>query len=281
MYRNPQEQEMELEREELMELSRAVRIKYNVDFSDYAQSSFKRRVIMVLKKHGIKTVAYLIQRIENDPEFFDQFLLDITVNTTELFRDPSFWVFFRSHVLPEFREKPDIQIWHAAASSGEEVLSMAILLKEEGLWDKARFYGTDINHKVLKRAAEARYPHRNLELFQSNYIAAGGKAQLSDYYTEKQGEIYFDKHLLKNVNFKLHDLALDESFFKFDIILCRNVMIYFNQNLQNKVFNLLHTSLYLGGYLCLGAKESLIWCRIADKFQTINDHEKIYRKIKA
>lgn len=281
MFTSPQELDLELDRDELDRFIHEVRAKYSYDFANYAQSSFKRRVAMVLKKHGIKRLNYLTDRVLADAVFFDQVLLDITVNTTEMFRDPTFWKYLRLHVLPELAKRPELAIWHAACSSGEEVLSMAILLKEEGLFDRARVYATDINHKVLKRAADGRYAARNLELFRTNYLATGAKTQLEAYYQLQGGDPVFDRGLLERVNFRPHDLALEGSFGKFDLVFCRNVMIYFNQTLQNRVFELLHDSLFLGGFLALGAKESLIWCRIADKFQTVSDHEKIYRKLRA
>ncbi|MCS6904374.1 MAG: protein-glutamate O-methyltransferase CheR [Bacteroidia bacterium] len=274
------ENDIEVELEELNQLSQAILTKYGYDFTNYAQSSFKRRIIMVLKKNSIKSVGLLIQKIVQDPKFFEQFVTDITVNTTELFRDPSFFRVVREELLPILSNRPEFNIWHAACSTGEEVISMAILLKEEGLWEKAKIYATDINTAVLKKAAEARYPLRNWELFKQNYSNTNPKGKLEDYCEIKDNEIQFDKDLIKNVRFKQHDLAVDQHFFKFDFILCRNVMIYFNQKLQNRVFELLHNSLFLGGYLALGAKESLIWCKIADKFAAFNENEKIYKKIK-
>lgn len=271
--------DQELDLAELKALAEAVLAKYGYDFSNYAQSSFKRRIMMVLKKNGLKSVPHLIERI-GEQAFFEQFLLDITVNTTEMFRDPTFFRALREQILPILATRPEFNIWHAACSTGEEVISTAILLREEGLLHRARIYATDINHVVLKRAAEARFPSRNLDLFQANYAATAPKGQLSDYYKTVDSDLAFDKGLLQNVRFKHHDLATDDHFFKFDLVLCRNVMIYFNQHLQNRVFELLHTSLFLGGFLALGAKESMIWCRIADKFEAVNEAEKIYRKVK-
>lgn len=271
--------DQELDLAELKALAEAVLAKYGYDFSNYAQSSFKRRIMMVLKKNGLKSVPHLIERI-GEQAFFEQFLLDITVNTTEMFRDPTFFRALREQILPILATRPEFNIWHAACSTGEEVISTAILLREEGLLHRARIYATDINHVVLKRAAEARFPARNLDLFQANYAATAPKGQLSDYYKNVDSDLAFDKGLLQNVRFKHHDLATDDHFFKFDLVLCRNVMIYFNQQLQNRVFELLHTSLFLGGFLALGAKESMIWCRIADKFEAVNEAEKIYRKVK-
>jgi chemotaxis protein methyltransferase CheR len=280
IYNPNSDYDVEIELHELKKLTDVVFSKYGFDFSNYAMSSFKRRIIMVLKKNAIKSVDALIQRISNDTVFFDQFVLDITVNTTEMFRDPSFWRVLRSQVLPLLSTRQEFNIWHAACSTGEEVVSMMILLKEEDLLSRAKIFATDINHNVIKKAAELRFPLRNLELFNQNYLQSDPKAQLSKYYTIQDNEVCFDKSLITNVKFKHHDLAVDHHFYKFDLILCRNVMIYFNQQLQNRVFELLHNSMFLGGFLCLGAKESLIWCKIADRFEAVNENEKIFRKIK-
>lgn len=272
--------EPEIELDDLMKLTDAVLTKYGYDFGNYAMSSFKRRVIMVMKKNGIKSIESLIQKVLYDPTFFEQFILEITVNTTEMFRDPSFFKALRMHVLPILNTRPEFNIWHAACSTGEEALSMAIMLREENMLQRAKIYATDINHAVLKKAAEARYPVRNLDLYAQNYRSAGLKGNLEDYFTVVENEIIFDPTLVQNIKFKHHDLAVDNHFFKFDLIFCRNVMIYFNQRLQSRVFELLHNSLFLNGYLALGAKESMIWCKIPDKFEAVNDHEKIYKKIK-
>lgn len=280
MYNPTSEFEVQLELDELKKLTDAVLTKYGYDFGNYAVSSFKRRILMVLKKNGIKTLDALIQKLIYSPEFFEQFILDITVNTTEMFRDPSFFQVLRTQVLPALNTRPEFNIWHAACSTGEEVLSLSILLKEEGMLNRAKVYATDINSAVLKKAASARFPLRNLELYTQNYNQTQPKGQLADYYTIQDNEIVFNRELVDHVKFKHHDLALDHHFFKFDLILCRNVMIYFNQELQNRVFELLHNSMFLNGFLCLGAKESLIWCRIADKFESVNETEKIFKKVK-
>jgi len=280
IYNPSSEPDFEIELEELKKLTDAILTKYGYDFSNYATSSFKRRIMMVLKKNGMKTVDQLVNKLMYDAAFFDQFIIDITVNTTEMFRDPSFYKTLRHTIIPILNSRPEFNIWHAACSTGEEVVSMAIILKEEGLLSRAKIYATDINHSVLKKAAEAKFPLRNQELYTQNYINTDPKGKLTDYYQVVDNELVFDKSLIENVKFKHHDLAVDHHFFKFDLILCRNVMIYFNQRLQNRVFELLHNSMFLGGFLALGAKESLIWCKIADKFETINETEKIYKKIK-
>ncbi len=281
MFNRPDEEIIQIELEEITKLTDAIFTKYGYDFSNYAISSFKRRILMVLKKYGLKSVDKLIQKILFEPAFFEQFVLDITVNTTEMFRDPTFYKALKHQVVPVLATKPEFNVWHAACSTGEEVISLAILLDQEGILNKAKIYATDINHVVLQKAASAAFPVRNLDFYHENYAKTEFPGQLSDYYTIENGTMQFDKRLIQNVKFKHHDLARDVHFYKFDLILCRNVMIYFNQELQNRVFELLHNSLFMNGFLCLGAKESLIWCKIADKFETVNSHEKIFRKIKA
>lgn len=281
MFNRPDEEIIQIELEEITKLTDAIFTKYGYDFGNYAISSFKRRILMVLKKYGLKSVDKLIQKILFDPAFFEQFVLDITVNTTEMFRDPTFYKALKQQVVPILATKPEFNVWHAACSTGEEVISLAILLDQEGILNKAKIYATDINHVVLQKAASAAFPVRNLDFYHENYVKTEFPGQLSDYYTIENGFMQFDKRLIQNVKFKHHDLARDVHFYKFDLILCRNVMIYFNQDLQNRVFELLHNSLFMNGFLCLGAKESLIWCKIADKFETVNSHEKIFRKIKS
>jgi len=264
------EDELEVELDEIKKLTDAILTKYGYDFTDYAISSFKRRVIMVLKKYALKTVDKLIQRILFDVNFFEQFVLDITVNTTELFRDPSFYQSVREQLFPILDSRPDFNIWHAACSTGEEVVSLAIMLKEANMLHKAKIYATDINTLVMQKAAQAAFPARNEDLYVENYLKTTPGGDLSKYYTIDNNIMQFDPSLLANVKFKHHDLARDFQFYKFDLIFCRNVMIYFNQDLQNRVFELLFNSMFTGGYLCLGTKESLVWCKIADKFETVN-----------
>lgn len=277
-----EEPEINVELSDLQDLANAILAKYGYDFTNYAMSSFKRRILFVMKKRGFQDIAQLKKAILKDPTFFEQFIVDITVNTTELFRDPSFWRALREQVFPVLAEKPEFNIWHAACSSGEEVISMAILLREYGILDKANIYATDINTVVLQQAQQAKYPRRYIEQFEANYKEVNPHGNLSHYYTLVNGGemIQFDLSLIEKVKFKHHDLVVDKPFFKFDLILCRNVMIYFNQKLQDAVLDLLHASLFLGGYLAIGTKESLIWCKSADKFEEVNAHERIYRKVK-
>lgn len=265
---------------DLKRISEIIYQKYNYDFRNYAMSSFKRRVlrIMELKKLTIET---LIKRLGDTPYFIHEFLDELTVNVTEMFRDPSFWRVMREEIIPAILlNHKQFKIWHAGCSSGEEVLSMAILLKEMGILHDVSIIATDLDVNILERAKTGTYQAKSMELNEKNYIRFQGTGSFQDYYREENGYAVFNKELLINVSFRKHDLVLGEVFNKFDLILCRNVMIYFNQALQNEVLKKFHESLFKYGYLAIGSKESLIWCDYANRFIVVNNEEKIYKKIK-
>jgi chemotaxis protein methyltransferase CheR len=265
---------------DLKRISELIYQKYSYDFRNYAMSSFKRRVlrIMELKKF---TVDSLIKKLNESPAFINEFLDELTVNVTEMFRDPSFWRVMREEIIPAILlNHKQFKIWHAGCSSGEEVLTMAIMLKEMGIHEDVQIFATDLDTNILEKAKQATYPIKNMELNEKNYIRFQGAGSLKDYYREENGQAVFNKNLLMNVNFRKHDLVLGDVFNKFDLILCRNVMIYFNQSLQNEVLKKFHESLFKYGYLAIGSKESLIWCDYANRFIVVNNEEKIYKKIK-
>jgi chemotaxis protein methyltransferase CheR len=271
----------DIEIAELRKLTTLVKEKYNYDFSNYAISSFKRRILRLLELDRLSSVDALIKKLESNPTYFQYFVSEITVNVTEMFRDPSFWRILRDKVIPNIllnHEK--ISIWHAGCSSGEEVFSMAIMLKEMNMLDKAKIVATDLDREILAKAKQGRYSMKNMEVNEKNYIRFQGTGALKDYYKEDNGFAVMDKSLVENVSFREQDLVTGTTFSKFDLILCRNVMIYFNQTLQNRVLGVLHDSLFKYGYLAIGSKESLIWCEIANKFIVANNEEKIYKKIK-
>jgi chemotaxis protein methyltransferase CheR len=223
----------------------------------------------------------LIEVLESTPEFFEEFLSEITVNVTEMFRDPTFWKVLREQIIPNILLNHDkISIWHAGCSSGEEVFSMAIMLREMEVLDKAKIIATDIDTAIINKAKLGTYSLKNMDLNSKNYEKAMGKATLQKYYQESGNEAILDKSLVQNVSYRRHDLVKGGVFSKFDLVLCRNVMIYFNQNLQNEVLIKLHESLFKYGYLVIGSKESLIWCDISNKFIVVNNEEKIYKKVK-
>jgi chemotaxis protein methyltransferase CheR len=265
---------------DLKRIAELIYQKHSYDFRNYAMSSFKRRVLRIIELKKL-TVETLIKKLTDSPAFIHEFLDELTVNVTEMFRDPSFWRVMREEIIPAILlNHKQFKIWHAGCSSGEEVLSMAILLKEMGIWQDVQLFATDLDTNILERAKAATYPIKNMELNEKNYIRFQGTSSLKNYYKEENGMAVFHKDLLANVTFRKHDLVLGEVFNKFDLVLCRNVMIYFNQTLQNEVLKKFHEGLFKYGYLAIGSKESLIWCDYANRFIVVNNEEKIYKKIK-
>ena len=259
-------------------LTEAITESTGVDFSNYAFSSYKRRISRFMEFQKIRDLDAFISRIKNDRDFSEYLVEEITVNVTEMFRDPGFWSILRDTVIPRFSSKTDIKIWHAACSTGEEVLSMAILLHQSGLTNRAKITATDINKKAIQAAGQGIYSLRSQEVNSRNYSHFGGKGKLSDYYTVSDNKVCFDKSLLKNIDFRIHDLSKDEPFNSFDLIICRNVLIYFNSDLQEKVIHRFFRSLNSGAFLGIGSKESLMWSRNLKGFEEISIEEKIYRK---
>lgn len=275
----PTRQDIEIA--DLRKLTQVVKERHDYDFSNYAMSSFRRRIQRILDLYKFESVDALIHRLDKEEAFFHEFLSEITVNVTEMFRDPSFWREVRDHIIPNILLNHDsISIWHAGCSSGEEVYSMAILLKEMGMLDKAKIIATDIDRNILNRAKRGHYTAKNMELNSKNYIRFQGAKDIYDYCEVRDNRVEMDQSLVENVSFREHDLVQGNVFNKFDLVLCRNVMIYFNQSLQNVVLKKLHESLFKYSYLVIGSKESLIWCEIANKFIVVNNEEKIYKKIK-
>ncbi|AFM05421.1 methylase of chemotaxis methyl-accepting protein [Bernardetia litoralis DSM 6794] len=271
----------EIEIAELRKLTTFIKEKFDYNFKDYAMSSFRRRIRRMLDLYKLQTVDELIHILNTKEGFFEEFVSELTVNVTEMFRDPTFWRVLREHIIPNIMLNHNkISIWHAGCSSGEEIVSMSIVLDEMGILDKAKIVATDIDRSIIAKAKEGRYPLKHMEVNRKNYLRYQGKYSLEKYYTEVGSEAVINKDLLENVSYRKHDLVQGSVFSKFDLVLCRNVMIYFNQTLQNQVLHRLHESLFKYGYLVIGSKESLIWCDIAHKFIVVNNEEKIYKKIK-
>lgn len=271
----------DIEITELRKLTQVIKDKYDYEFKDYAMSSFKRRIKRVLDLYKFKNVDKLINVLENNPDFFEEFVSEITVNVTEMFRDPTFWKVLREQIIPNILLNHNkITIWHAGCSSGEEIVTMCAVLDEMGALDKAKIIATDIDTAIISKAKSATYSMKNMDVNSKNYAKYGGSRSLEYYYKETGGEAVIHKSLLENVSYRKHDLVQGAVFSKFDLVLCRNVMIYFNQTLQNMVLNKLHESLFKYGYLAIGSKESLIWCEIANKFIVVNNEEKVYKKVK-
>jgi chemotaxis protein methyltransferase CheR len=252
--------------------------RYGYDFRDYARASVLRRLSRFLTNTNLPDFNALQEAVFIDPQFFEYFLQEITVNVTEMFRDPSFFLALRQKVVPILSTYPYIKIWDAGCSTGEELFSLAIMLKEENLLKRTRIYATDINQKVLHQAKEGIFPISQMVHYTKNYQKAGGKSSLSDYYHAHHGGAILDSALLENVIFYPHNLATDESFNEFHLIICRNVLIYFNKQLQERVFGLFLKSLSPLGYMGLGKKESTLFATHPQFFESIDKEEKIYRR---
>ncbi len=275
----PRAYDPDLERVEIELLLDGVFRHYGFDFRSYAYASIRRRLWKRAEGEGLQTISALQDRILHDTEAMERLLLDLSVNVTAMFRDPSFYQEFREHVVPLLRTYPFIRIWHAGCSSGEEVYSMAILLEEEGLYDRARLYATDINDVVLQRAQQGIFPLDRMQEYTENYLKAGGKRSFSEYYTAKYDGALFSPSLTRNVVFSQHNLVTDRSFSEFHVIFCRNVLIYFDKTLQNQVHSLFYDSLVRFGILALGSKESLKFSRYEQCYEKVSATEKLYRKV--
>ncbi len=269
----------ELERIEIELLLEGVYRHYGFDFRSYAYASIRRRLWKRVEGEGLRSLSELQARILHDPDAMERLLLDLSVNVTSMFRDPTFYREFRELVVPMLRTYPFVRIWHAGCSTGEEVFSMAILLEEEGLYDRARLYATDINDVVLLRARQGIFPLDRMQEYTDNYIRAGGRRSFSEYYTAKYDGALFSPSLVRNVVFSQHNLATDRSFAEFHVIFCRNVLIYFDKTLQNRVHRLFYDSLVMFGVLALGGKESLKFSQYEPCYEKISQAEKLYRKV--
>jgi chemotaxis protein methyltransferase CheR len=271
---------VDLEKIELDCLLDAVYQRYGFDFREYAPASLRRRINRRVKLEGLSSISALQDRLLREPEVMHRLLLDLSINVTAMFRDPSFHLAFREQVVPLLRTYPFTRIWLAGCSTGEEVYSLAILLEEESLYDRCRIYATDINEEVLERARLGVFPLSKMQDYTRNYIGAGGKRSFSDYYVSAYDGAAFDRSLMRNVVFAQHNLASDRSFNEFHAIVCRNVMIYFERSLQERVFALFDDSLTRLGVLALGHKESLRTSAHRDRYEELDTAERLYRKIK-
>lgn len=269
----------ELEEVEISLLLEGLYRVYGFDFREYARSSLKRRILELMRAEKLETISALQNRILHDPACLDRFLLGLAVHATSMFRDPSFYLTFRRKVVPLLRTYPTVMIWIAGCSTGEEVYSLAILLAEEGLYSKCRIYATDMSHAVLRRARDGIFPLSAMREYTNNYHMAGGINEFSDYYTAQYDNVIFSSALKKNIVFSEHNLATDGSFNEFQVILCRNVMIYFNKDLQARVHNLLYDSLSMFGVFGIGNKESLKFTPRAAFYEHLNENDKLYRKV--
>jgi len=269
----------DLEELEIDLLLRAVHRAYGVDFGSYARRSLRRRVRRRVEAEGLETISGLQDKVLRDPACLDRLLQDLSITVTSMFRDPGFYRALRARVAPVLRTYPSIRIWNAGCSTGEEAYSMAILLREHDLYDRARIYATDMNGAALARARAGAFPIERMREYTANYIAAGGTRPFSEYYSADDTQARFDPSLAENMVFARHNLTADRSFNEFNVILCRNVMIYFERELQDRVHGLLHDSLGMFGVLGLGAKESLRFTSLRHCYRQLVSDQKLYRRV--
>lgn len=263
---------------EIRLLLEAIYLRYQYDFRNYSPASIKRRLSQAKDRFGCSSYSMLQDRILRDPEAFTELLAYLTVQVSEFFRDPSYFRALREEVIPHLRTYPSLKVWIAGCSAGEELYSMAILFREEGLDSKTVFYGTDINPEALRKAEQGVYPLSQIPLYTQNHRKSGGKSSLSDYYTAAYGRAVFDKSLRDQAVFSDHSLVTDAVFAEVQLISCRNVLIYFERDLQDRAIALFRDSLTRKGFLGLGSKESLRFSAHADAFVEFDRQERIYRK---
>jgi chemotaxis protein methyltransferase CheR len=263
---------------EIRLLLEAIQQVYGYDFRGYNQAHIRRRILHRVQSMGLKSVSELQHKLLHEDHIIEIMLRDLSINVTEMFRDPGFYRSLRTEVIPMLKTYPFIKVWHAGCSTGEEVYSFAILLQEEGLLDRAQVYATDFNPLVLETARKGIYPVSRIKEYTQNYQDSGGMHSFSDFYIARYDSVIMDHNLRKNIVFAEHNLVTDHVFAEVHIVICRNVLIYFNKELQNRVLKLFSESLVKGGFLGLGSKESIMFTDVADAFVVVDASEKIYKK---
>ena len=266
--------------EDLSLLINDIQLMHGYDFSDYSRSSFKRRIERLITIDHLSSFAELRYKLRTDPAYFAHAVEEISVTVTEMLRDPGFYKIIRSNIIPVLATYPFIKVWHAGCATGEEVYSMAILLKEAGLLHKSLLYATDMNPAALAKASKGIFPLSQMQQYSRNYLLSGGTQDFSSYYSANYHFARFDSRLNEKMIFATHNLVTDFSFNSFQLIFCRNVLIYFNKDLQNRVLKLFDDSLELNGFLALGTKENIRFSSVAPNYKPIIGREKIWRKIK-
>jgi chemotaxis protein methyltransferase CheR len=269
----------ELERIEIDLLLEGVYRHYGLDFRGYALASLKRRLARRMREEGVPTLSALQDKVLHDPGAMERLLVALSISVTAMFRDPSFYKAFREKVVPLLRTYPFIRLWNAGCATGEETVSLAILLEEEGLLERTRIYATDFNQGVVDRARSAEFPLARMKSYTENYLKAGGKHEFSRYYTAEGPVARFSEELMRNMVFAQHNLVSDGSFNEFHGILCRNVLIYFGNPLQQRVHALFHDSLVNFGVLGLGHKETIRFTPLEHCYEPIDSREKLYRRV--
>jgi chemotaxis protein methyltransferase CheR len=259
-------------------LLEAIYRRYGHDFRNYARGSVKRRILNFIGKVDQRTVSELISPVIHDESFFGKFIYELSITVSEMFRDPDFFKLLRKQVIPYLKTHPFIKIWHAGCATGEEVYSLAIVLKEEGFYDRSTIFATDFNDTALGKAKEGIYPLERMQEFTTNYQRSGGTGPFSQYYRTGYDAAILDPSLRKNIAFANHNLVTDGVFSEIHFIMCRNVLIYFDRNLQNRVLKLFRDSLAHGGVLALGSKEDLLFSEVAGDFRKLDEKWKIYQK---
>jgi chemotaxis protein methyltransferase CheR len=252
--------------------------RYGYDFRSYARASVRRRIIQFMQHTDFQTISSMIPRLIHDESFFEKMVMEFSITVTEMFRDPSMYLSLRNNIIPVLKSYPFIKIWHAGCATGEEAYSLAILMEEEGLGEKATFFATDFNDAALGKAKEGIFDLSNVQQYTENYQKAGGRSSFSDYYHARYGAMAIKNALKEKITFANHNLVIDQVFSETHLICCRNVLIYFNRELQERVLGLFYDSLVNGGYLCLGLKESLLLSGFQKKFKEIDGKNKIFQK---
>jgi len=278
LVREAVEGEDALEDIELDLLLEGIMRRYGLDFRGYARMSLRRRVWNMVHAQKLGTLSALQAKVLHDPSTMEELLQHLSVNTTTMFRDPSFFAAFREKVVPHLFSAPFVRIWHAGCSTGEEVYSLAILLTEAGLYERSRIYATDMNAAVVERAKSGIFPMEHMREYTANYLRAGGTSAFSDYYTANYDHAIFKASLRKNIVFAQHNLVSDGTFNEFNVILCRNVLIYFGTELQGRVYRLLNQSLRRFGVLALGRGETLRHTVIENEYDEVDVQERLYRR---
>ncbi|CAM4131201.1 protein-glutamate O-methyltransferase CheR [Flavobacterium sinopsychrotolerans] len=263
---------------EISLLLEAIFRKYGYDFREYSQAHIRRRIMNRMAVSGFEDVSQMQSKVLNDETFASELLQDLSITVTEMFRDPFFYRSLRENVIPILKTYPFIKIWHAGCATGEEAYSMAILLQEEGLYDRTTIYATDFNQMALNRAKDGIFSNKMIKEYTSNYQMAGGKESFSSYYTSNYDNVIMNQSLKKNIVWANHNLVTDSVFAEVNLILCRNVLIYFDKNLQNKVQTLFYNSLINGGVLCLGSKESLRFSDLYEQYTELDAKQRIFKK---
>lgn len=269
-----------IEFKDLDEIVFLIKKIYGYDFFDYSRASLLRRINRFMANSKIHTVFDLKFELINNYNGFDKFIDEIVVNVSDFFRDPQFFKSLTTNVFPYLESYPRINVWSAGCSFGEETYSLAILLKEFGLLHKSRLYATDISSNAVEKSKSGIYSNKNFKEYSNNYFTCGGKESLNLYFVSDRNDFIIDSELKKNILFTRHNLVADGVFQECQLILCRNVLIYFNEDLQDKVLNLFYESLPMHGFLALGNKESLRFSSVYDKFEEIDKLQRIYKKVR-